>query len=103
MVNWILIVVLIIAALIILKFKEIRHQAGMLIGLAILVFIVVTFGTLSVNYDIDLNSFDGFMYATKLYVVWLKHTFVNIADITGYTINRDWSLNTTILNASTGR
>jgi hypothetical protein len=98
MVNWILIVVLVVAALIILKFKEIRHQAGIFIGLAVLVFLVLTFGRISLAYDVDLNTFDGFMHATKLYTVWLKQTFGNVVETTAYVVKQDWGLNTSGLN-----
>ncbi len=100
MVNWLLIGVLVVAAMIILKFKEIRHQAGIFIGLGILVFLVLSFGHLSATHDIDLNSFDGFMYASKLYMAWLKHAFGNVVETTAYVVHKDWGLNSTGINAS---
>ena len=93
MVNWILIGVLVVAAMIILKFKEIRHQSGISIGLALLVFLVLTFGHVSVAYGINLSTFDGFMHASNLYLAWLKHAFGNVAQSTSYCIHQDWSLN----------
>ncbi len=98
MVNWILIGILVVAAMIILKFKEIRHQAGIFVGLAVLVFLVVTFGSISAAYDVDLNSFDGFMQASKLYMAWLRHAFGNVAETTAYVVNQDWGLNASSVN-----
>ena len=100
MVNWILIGVLVVAALIIMKFKEIRHQAGIMVGLGVLVFLVLTFGNIALVYDINLNTFDGFTYATKLYLAWLKQGFGNIGAATSYVIHQDWSLNASVMNAT---
>lgn len=100
MVNWLLIGVLVVAAMIILKFKEIRHQAGIFVGLAVLVFLVLTFGSISAAYDVDLNSFDGFIHASKLYMAWLKHAFGNVVETTAYVVNQDWGLNSTNINTS---
>ena len=100
MVNWILIGILVVAAMIILKFKEIRHQAGIFIGLAFLVFLILTFGRISVVYDINLSTYDGLMHASKLYMAWLKHAFGNIIETTAYVIKQDWSLNNSALNVT---
>ena|SRR3989338_513414 len=103
MVNWLLISVLVVAAMVILKFKEIRHQAGMLVGLGLLVFLVLSFGTISATHNVDLTTFDGVTYAGKLYVVWLKSVVSNVGSVSSYVIKQDWSIDVNTLNASVKR
>ncbi|MBS3089561.1 hypothetical protein J4461_01620 [Candidatus Pacearchaeota archaeon] len=96
MINWYIIGALVVLALILLKFKEIRHQLGIFIGLGILVFLVISFGTLSASNDLDLTSFDGVVSASKLYIVWLGNLFTNVKGISTYVVNQPWGINESI-------
>lgn len=103
MVNWILIGFLVVVALVVLKFKEIRHQGGMLIGLGLLVFLVLSFGSISATHHIDLTTFDGVASAGKLYFVWLKTVALNVGHVSSYVIKQDWTVDPATLNVTTGK
>lgn len=93
MISWILAGILIVIALILLKFKEIRHRAGLFVLIFILLFFVITASQVYSTYKIDLKSFDGVAYAGKVYLAWLGNLFHNVKSISGYAIKQDWSFN----------
>lgn len=92
---WIIIGALIVIALILLKFKEIRHRLGLFTIITLLLFFVVSFGYITKSNNIDLGSFDGVVKVSKIYFTWLRGVFTNVVSITGNVIHQDWGLNST--------
>ena len=93
--NWILIMVLIVIAFVLFKFKEIRHRFGLTLGIIAIIFLVVTVGSLYATNNLDLTSVEGLVRAGKLYFDWLGSAFRNIVKVSGYAIKQDWNFNYT--------
>lgn len=87
--------------MLIFKFKEIRHKAGLLFFAGILIFLFLSFMQVYTSSDVDLTSFDGLTKVSKLYFSWLGNLFNNGAKVVGYAINQNWGVNST--NVSLGK
>ncbi len=96
MVSWIVIAVLILVALFLLEFKDIKHRFFLFIVIIFLLFMFVSMGIVYFNYDIDLTSFDGVVKSGKIYFTWVGNFFSNFKDISGYAVKHDWGVNSTI-------
>lgn len=42
------------------------------------------------TYNTDLTTLGGVAQAGKIYLIWLKNVFGNLAKVTGYAVNQDW-------------
>lgn len=93
--NWVLIIVVVALALIFFKFKEFRHRFGLIIGVVLLIFLIVTMGTLYATQKLDLSNTAGIVQAGKLYFNWLGTAGKNLIKVGGYVIKQDWSFNYT--------
>ena len=91
--SWLIIGILIAVAVILLKFKEIRHRAGLFTIIVILLFFIITISYVSKVNNINLNSFEGISAVSKIYFSWLGNVGKNLWSITGYAIKQDWSIN----------
>jgi hypothetical protein len=92
---WAIVGILVVVALILLEFKDLKHRMLLIVVLVALGFLVTSVGIVYFAHDIDLKSFDGIVEATKIYFIWLGNFFDNVGDATGYVINQDWSANFT--------
>ena len=95
---WLLIGVLIIAVILLFKFKEVRHRSGLLVLVVIILFFVITFSKIYSINKVDLKTFDGIVSIAKVYLSWLGNVFRNLVNIGGYAVKQDWSLNVTNLS-----
>ncbi len=93
MALWIWIVVILIVLVILFKFKEIRHKVGLLIAALFLIFLFVSVSQVYSQQDVDLTSFDGVVYAGKVYFSWLGNVFKTAFHVSNYVIHQDWELN----------
>lgn len=93
--NWWLIAVLVLIAIMLFKFKEIRHKLGLGAIVILILFLVASFGQLYATHNLDLTSFDGIVMAGKVYFSWLGSVAKNVANIGGYAIKQDWGVNVT--------
>ncbi len=102
--SWLVIGLLIAVAIILFKFKEVRHRAGLFTIIIVLLFFIITIGYISKVNNINLNSFDGISSVTRVYFSWLADIGRNLIGISGYAIKQDWGLNaTTHTNLSLGK
>ncbi len=97
-ITFMVIAVLIIGIWILVELKRLKHKlfAMFLIGFILFLYISITF-TLK-GQDIDFQTTEGIIKATKIYFAWLGSAFNNIKTITTNAINMDW----TAKNASIG-
>ena len=58
----------------------------------IILFFAFSLYHISVNYGVSLLSYEGLVEAGKIYGIWFKTFFSNMARITGYAIGQDWLL-----------
>ncbi len=100
LVMWVVIGALIVLALILLKFKEIRHRIGLFSLIVLGLFLVISVVYVANANKADLSSFDGLIKVGKVYFSWLVGVGKNIASISGYAIKQNWAINST--NVSIG-
>jgi len=93
MMSWVIIAIIVIAALFLLKFKETRHKLGFFVVLAIILFLVLGASHVYSKNKVDLTSFDGVMGAGKMYFSWLGQVFGNIGKVSSYVVKQDWGIN----------
>jgi hypothetical protein len=103
MLSWWVITVLVVLIFIVIKFKELRHKFSFILIVALLLFVVLSFGKVYSEKKVDLNSLDGVVSAGKLYFSWLGNAFTNLKGISGYAVKQNWgiaenSANTNITN-----
>ena len=85
----------ILIGLVLIKFTDVKHRIKFY-----LVTIILTFGILSTGYvyltnDIQLNSFEGWLSAGKLYLNFITAFGDNLIKISGYAVQQDWKINIT--------
>lgn len=94
--NWLLILILaIIAIVIFIKFKEIGHKTKFSALVIVLIILLGTIGYVYMKSDINLSSYDGFIKLGKSYFSWLGGLFGNFGKITGYAVQQEWGVNAT--------
>jgi Na+/phosphate symporter len=102
MISWILITVFVIALIVIVKFKEIRHKFGFLFIVFILLFLAITIWQVYKNNNLSFDTFDDLISASRIYVSWLGQVFTNVKGVTGYVVNQQWGLSNSTLGNFTG-
>lgn len=88
--NWWLIVAIVVFALIIFKFKEVKHKFGLMAIIIIILFIVASFGQLYTKNNLNLSNFDGIVDAGKVYFSWLGQAAHNIGKVSTYAVKQEW-------------
>jgi ABC-type multidrug transport system permease subunit len=101
--QWVIIVLIVSAIFVFVKFKYIKHKLTWIIILFLLLLFYVGFLASTSGQNIDFSSFEGSQTAIKLYLGWLGNSFDNMKTITGNAVNLDWGANTTTIKSSLGR
>lgn len=83
--------VLIIAALVLLEFKDLKHRLLLVGVVSLFLFLVGSLGYVYFTNDVNVGNFDGVLDAVKLYFSWLDAFFDNLGDITTFAIKQDWT------------
>ncbi len=86
------ILLVIVVLLVLFKFKELRHQFSLIFIVLLVLFLLLSVGTVFTKNKIDLKTFDGVLLAGKLYFSWLGSMFNNVVHISGYAINQEWDI-----------
>lgn len=61
-----------------------------LFAVAFLIFVAYSATTIYLTYDLDFTTFEGLTSIGKIFFLWLKNLFVNLADVTGYATEHNW-------------
>ena len=93
--SWVIIIVLVVAFLLLLKARHIKHRFFALILVLLLIFVYFTSTSLLSGKNIDFKTFDGWVSAGRIYFSWLWHAGGNVKELTGNAIKMDWSENST--------
>ena len=93
--NWWIIAAIVVIILIIFKFKEIRHKFMAFVVIMLIVFTIAAVLQIRSTTKISLASFEGWVSIGKVFVSWIGSLFHNIAKITGFAVNQNWSINAT--------
>jgi len=99
MLIWVWIAVILIIIAILFKFKEIRHKIGLLIIALFLIFLLISVSQVYSQNEVDLTSFDGVVYAGKVYFSWLGSTFKTAVHVSNYAIHQDWGMKNKTLDS----
>ncbi len=99
MISWIVIAILVGAAVIALKMNKLRHKIW-IIGL--IVFALFLYASVAVVYkenELEFRTVEGLLSSAKVYVGWLGNSFQNLKSVVGNAIKMDWvSTNGTFFN-----
>ncbi len=91
MLSWMVIGVLVIAAVIALKMNHLRHKLWII---ALIFFALFLYTTASIVYnenELQLNTVEGVFGAVKVYIAWLANGFGNLKTLTGNAVEMNWS------------
>jgi len=90
MVSWLIIVALVLILIIFLKVRTFQHKFYLTLIIVLVLFFYITGSRVIAQNNIDVNSFDGMVSATKVYFSWLGSIFTNTKALVGNAINMDW-------------
>jgi uncharacterized membrane protein YozB (DUF420 family) len=94
--NWLVIsIVLLVIAIAIIKFGELKHKLLLKVGIAVLLVFFVSLAYVYLNSSTNLTTYEGFVGLGKNYIAWLGGAFENIGSITGYVTKQSWGMNAT--------
>ena len=93
--GWMIVLLLIAVVFLVVKVVNKKQALAVKATLALFLFVTLTVSYVLINEDVNLTSVDGVMQAVKVYFVWLSQLGNNAAEVTGYIVNQDWSLNAT--------
>ena len=88
--NWVLIIVAVVALFVFLRFREIRHRVTHIVIILLVVLLAGSVATVYFSNDVDLTSFEGIAHAGKVYFSWLGAIFGNIGKVSTYAVHQDW-------------
>jgi len=90
---WIWIGVILLVLIVLFKFKEVRHKLGLVIVAVFIIFLLISVTQVYTSNEVDLTTFDGVVYAAKVYFNWLGGVFHNVIKVSNYAIHQDWDYN----------
>ena len=93
MVNWIIILVGIVAIFVASKIIHFNHWKHRIITIALIVlalFIYASFSAVTSSHHLDVKTAKGVFEASKIYVMWLGQAFSNLKSLTGNAVHMDW-------------
>lgn len=92
MIHWIILGI--VALIFVIVFSRVHHFGSKFFRLSIIFILLLLLFGVSMAYinGIDLSKPEGLLDAGKLYGAWLLNAGNNLAKITGYAINQDWSI-----------
>jgi len=96
MINWILIVILVLAGFIAIRFlfsSHAKHRLKLTLILIFVLFFISTFYIVASSNNIDITSINGLGNGVKAYGGWVVHSFANIRALSGAAVGLDWKGN----------
>ncbi len=88
--NWLLIIIIVLALFALLKMSHFRHRLTTIVIVCLFLFIYVSFSVVANNNSVDLSTASGLFQASKIYFSWFGQAFGNMKSITGNVIGMDW-------------
>ena len=99
-VTWVLIGIFLVVLMMVFKAKEVRHKLGFVVVASIVLFLVFSFYQVYTTQKLDFTSLDGVVNAGKLYASWLGTMFGNVAKVSNYAIQQDWTIDGSNVSSS---
>ena len=88
--NWLLIIVAILALVLVLKLVHFRHKVFVATVVAILLFAIISFNLATKDHTLNLSSPSGLIEAGKVYFLWFGQAFTNMKTITANVVKMNW-------------
>jgi uncharacterized protein YacL len=90
-----LIVALIIAILVFVRIKKLRHEVFAFVLIILILFAFFSFSMAFKGKDISVNNISDVENMGKVYLSWFGNAFSNVKDITAQVVRMDWQGNKT--------
>ena len=98
MINWIIISVLIIAAVLALKLNHLRHKVWIILVILIALFLYTSVSLVYKENNLTLEKTEDVFSIARVYLGWLGNGFSNMKALTGNAVKIDWkSTNSSII------
>lgn len=91
MISWVVIVILVGAAIIALKMNRLRHKIWIILLIFVALFLYVSMAIVYKENQLEFNSVEGILRSAKVYVGWLGNSFQNLKTVVGNAIKMDWT------------
>jgi len=101
--TWAIVILIIGIVFLVMKLASKKQEVAVKIVLFGFIFLMLTIGYVYVTYDADISTYDGTVSAIKVYSLWLKHAFSNIGSTTGYALEQNWDVNSSLKNITLGK
>ena len=102
MINWIIILILVVVAVLAIKMNHLKHRSVIIIVVLVALFFYASVTFIAAKNNLTMDSYDGFISTMKVYGGWLANGFQNIKVLTGNAIKMDWTAtNATFFGNST--
>jgi len=96
--NALLIVIVALVALVIfVKAKEVKHHLVYKILGVIGVLFALSLAYIWMGSGFSLTTYEGFLGFGRTYFVWLSNLFGNARGVTGYVVQQGWGINSTVV------
>ena len=92
---WLLVALAVCVLVVLFKFRELKHHLSLVIIIAILVFLTLSFASVYTDNKVDLTTYEGVSRIAGVYMSWLSTAFDNSVKIAGYAVKQDWSIEPT--------
>lgn len=91
MITWILIALLIIAALFVIKISHLRHRLFVFLIIIVVIFLYVSIAIVASKNNLNFSTYEGVVSSGKIYLGWLGNVFGNFKGLTGSAVKMDWT------------
>lgn len=90
MINWWLVVIVVLIAVLFLKFQDLKHKLGITLMILLVLLLALSMVSVYTTNDLDLSNLNGVAHAGKVYLSWLLTFGNNIVKVSGYAVGQDW-------------
>ena len=91
MISWMVIAVLLVAAIIALKMNKLRHKVWIIALIVLALFLYMSVTLVYRENELEINTVEGILRSAKIYVGWLGNSFQNLRVVMGNVIKMDWT------------
>ena len=91
MLSWMVIGVLVIAAVIALKMNHLRHRLWILALVFLALFLYTSAAIVYKENELKFDTMDGIFSSVKIYIGWLGNGFQNLKTLSGKAVDLDWT------------
>jgi len=91
MISWMVISVLVIAAVLALKMNHLRHRIWILLLVFLALFLYTSATIVYSENNLKFDTMDGIFSSVKIYIGWLGNGFQNLKVLSGKAVDLDWT------------